>query len=196
MIRLSTAFKRIPAFTTGKRSMSGWVSYPQRFWTWTTQSRPSWRESYIEAAVVFTVFGITGSSSVYFIRPVLSQLGLKGSLIEGPWSYRIGSILIISPVYASLLLAIGTISGRHRFFAEMSFRILRRFFPKPFLNKLKFRVLTFEHVFAFKLNIVVAFSNYLERLNNGIAFWISIAVVIHNIEDITAYLIILYAMVS
>ena len=68
------------------------------FWKWTTQVRPSWKESPVEAAVIFTVFGITGSSSVALVRPCLHTMGLEGSMIEGPWSYRIGSFVCISPV--------------------------------------------------------------------------------------------------
>ena len=34
----------------------------QRFWAWTSQTRPTWREDRKEAAVAFTVFSITGST--------------------------------------------------------------------------------------------------------------------------------------
>lgn len=48
------------------------------FWNWTTQVRPSWRQSYKEAAIIFTVFGITGSSSLFFVRPALKYtIGLE-----------------------------------------------------------------------------------------------------------------------
>ena len=64
-----------------------------RFWAWTAQKRPSWREDKVEAAVLFTVFGCTGSSSVYFVRPALEKVGVVGSLKDGPNSYRVISIL-------------------------------------------------------------------------------------------------------
>ena len=34
----------------------------QRFWAWTSQTRPTWREDRTEAVVAFTVFSITGST--------------------------------------------------------------------------------------------------------------------------------------
>ena len=91
-----------------------------RFWKWTTQKRPHWKEDYKEAAVIFVVFGVTGSSSVYFVRPLLTKVGITGTMVDGPWSYRILSLILISPVYATILLSLGTISGRHNFFAKVT----------------------------------------------------------------------------
>ena len=101
-----------------------------RFWTWTTQTRPHWRESYTEAAVLFCVFGITGSSSVALVRPAMKHfLGIEGTMMEGPNSYRVLSFLLVSPIYACVLLTVGTLSGRHTYFANMSRKILGRFVP-------------------------------------------------------------------
>jgi hypothetical protein len=105
--------------------------YAQRFWRWTLTERPSWRESKVEAAVLFTVFGITGSTSVALVRPAMKNVfGLDGTMIDGPWSYRIGSIIIVSPVYACVLLSVGTLAGRHRYFANQARKIFIRFVPK------------------------------------------------------------------
>ena len=91
----------------------------------------------MEAAVAFVVFGITGSTSVAVVRPTLkSTFGIEGSLKEGPWSYRISSILAVSPIYASMLVTFGTIAGRHRFFAGMAHKIFGRFLPKFVLTKI------------------------------------------------------------
>ncbi len=118
------------------RGNSGGTSPVSRFWKWTTAARPEWKLDHKEKIVAFFVFGITGSTSVMLVRPILSDVfGLQGSMIEGPWSYRIGSILMVSPMYAVTLLLIGTLSGRHNFFAKMSFKILGRFFPKPLLHR-------------------------------------------------------------
>ena len=101
-----------------------------QFWTWTLQQRPSWRESPAEAAVIFTVFGITGSTSVAVVRPALkSTIGLEGSMREGPWSYRVLSLLLVSPIYATFLVTFGTLAGRHLFFAAMARKIFGRFLP-------------------------------------------------------------------
>lgn len=108
-----------------------------RFWKWTTEQRPSWKEDNKEKLIACIVFAITGTASVTLVRPLLKDVvGLEGSFIEGPWSYRLSSVLLVSPVYAVMLLTFGTLSGRHRFFSQMSFKILGRFFPKSLLNKI------------------------------------------------------------
>ncbi len=108
----------------------------QKFWKWTTQSRPSWKENKTEAAVLFCVFGITGSSSVAFVRPALKEIGIDGTWKDGPWSYRIASVVIISPIYACILVTIGTLAGRHIFFANMGRKIISRFMPKSASEKI------------------------------------------------------------
>lgn len=108
----------------------------QKFWKWTTQTRPHWKESKLEACVLFCVFGITGSSSVAFVRPALKNIGIDGTMIDGPWSYRIASVLIISPIYACILVTVGTLAGRHIFFANMGRKILSRFLPKSAASKI------------------------------------------------------------
>jgi hypothetical protein len=40
------------------------------------------------------VFAITGSSTAFIVRPLLGDgLGLKGNFKDGPWSYRITSLV-------------------------------------------------------------------------------------------------------
>lgn len=48
---------------------------------------------------------------------------------DGPWSYRIGSMLIMTPIYSMILITIGTLSGRHLYFARMTQKLLGRFVP-------------------------------------------------------------------
>jgi hypothetical protein len=108
-----------------------------RFWLWTTQPRPSWRESPKEAAIAFVVFGVTGSSSVAVVRPTLkATTGIEGSLIHGPNSYRVMSIVAVSPIYACMLVAYGTVAGRHRYFAMMAYKIFGRFLPQFALKRI------------------------------------------------------------
>ena len=108
-----------------------------RFWAWTTQQRPHWRDSPVEAAVLFCVFGITGSSSVALVRPFLKNtIGLEGTWRDGPWSYRIGSLVLVSPIYATVLIFTGTIAGRHMYFATMGRKILGRFLPRKLGEKI------------------------------------------------------------
>jgi len=108
----------------------------KRFWAWTTQARPSWRENKTEAAVLFCVFGCTGSSSVALVRPCLGKLGLEGSMKDGPNSYRVISFLSVTPIYSLIIFTLGTLSGRHAYFAGQWRKIFSRFMPKAAVNKL------------------------------------------------------------
>ena len=78
------AARRLLATTPPPPSSPPPPSTGQRFWEWTTQTRPHWRESRVEAAVVFCVFGMTGSTSVAVMRPALHEMGIQGSFWEGP----------------------------------------------------------------------------------------------------------------
>ena len=123
---------------THTKSSGGPSEWSSSFWAWTTQTRPSWRESKIEAAVIFCVFGMTGSTSVAVVRPCLKNfLGIDGSMIDGPNSYRVLSILAVSPIYAGFLLTFGTVAGRHTYFAAMALKIFGRFMPKSVSRHLK-----------------------------------------------------------
>jgi len=63
---------------------------------------------YGEMVLLCTVFAITGTSTMVLVRPAVSEvLGLKGSLKDGPWSYRICSIVIMTPVYSAMLVLVG-----------------------------------------------------------------------------------------
>lgn len=86
--------------------------------------------------MVCAVFGATGSSALYIMRPLLATtLGIEGSLVDGPNSYRLASLLLMSPAYATVLLLLGTLSGRHTFFAKMAFGILKRYVPARSLQQ-------------------------------------------------------------
>ena len=108
----------------------------QRFWRWTTQERPHWKSDFKEAAVAFVVFGITGSSSVAVIKPVVKTMtGLDGSLLHGPISYQVACVFLLSPLYGVALLFFGTVFGRHLFFAKSAIRIIGRFMPGSFSKR-------------------------------------------------------------
>eukprot|EP00746_Dinoflagellata_sp_MGD_P070946 gnl/MRDRNA2_/MRDRNA2_28969_c0_seq1.p1 gnl/MRDRNA2_/MRDRNA2_28969_c0~~gnl/MRDRNA2_/MRDRNA2_28969_c0_seq1.p1 ORF type:complete len:170 (+),score=25.84 gnl/MRDRNA2_/MRDRNA2_28969_c0_seq1:79-588(+) len=134
-----TKFAVLPRSCSGSSGSSPEPSgLAQKFWAWTTQARPHWRESPKEAAVLFCVFGVTGSSSVAMVRPIFKSVtGIEGNMKDGPWSYRIGSLLMVSPVYACVLITVGTLSGRHTYFAKMGGKILGRFVPSSFKPKIQ-----------------------------------------------------------
>jgi len=92
---------------------------------------------YREMLLICTVFAITGSASMVLVRPAVKDvLGIQGSMKEGPWSYRICSLVILSPVYGILLVLVGTIFGRHAYFRYFSVKIFSRFgIPPELLDK-------------------------------------------------------------
>mmetsp|Transcript_23963 Transcript_23963/g.36936 ORF Transcript_23963/g.36936 Transcript_23963/m.36936 type:complete len:192 (+) Transcript_23963:27-602(+) len=95
---------------------------------------PQW---YGEMILICTVFAITGTSTMVVVRPATSNvLGLKGSLKDGPWSYRICSIVIMTPIYATLLVVVGTVFGRHAYFRHFSVKMFSRFgIPPEMMDK-------------------------------------------------------------
>eukprot|EP00934_Nitzschia_sp_Nitz4_P005544 Nitzschia sp. Nitz4//scaffold128_size63911//46437//47097//NITZ4_006225-RA/size63911-snap-gene-0.60-mRNA-1//1//CDS//3329534850//5534//frame0 len=87
---------------------------------------------YREMVLICTVFAITGSSTMLLVRPAVKQgLGLEGSFREGPWSFRICSIVVMTPIYASLLVVVGTVFGRHHYFRHFSVKMWSRFGIPP-----------------------------------------------------------------
>ena len=73
--------------------------------------------------IIFIVFGITGSLSVFLGKYVLILFG--DSLVQSDfyWLFR---LIIIFPLYQLLLILVGTIFGQFRYFWEIEKRILIR----------------------------------------------------------------------
>ena len=95
------------------------------------RNTPAW---YREMVLLCTVFAITGSSTMFLVRPAMSNvLGLRGSFKDGPWSYRICSIVIMTPLYATLLVVVGTVFGRHAYFRHFAVKMFSRFGIPPSL---------------------------------------------------------------
>lgn len=66
------------------------------------------------------------------VRPAVKDiLGMDGSFKDGPWSYRICSLVIMSPVYSVLLVLVGTVFGRHFYFRHFAAKMLSRFGIPP-----------------------------------------------------------------
>jgi len=98
------------------------------------RNTPRW---YAEMVLLCTVFAITGTSTMVLVRPAMSEiLGLKGSLKDGPWSYRICSLVIMTPLYSALLVVVGTIFGRHAYFRHFAVKMFSRFgIPPELMDK-------------------------------------------------------------
>lgn len=75
--------------------------------------------------------------SMVQVRPAVSKgLGLKGSFKDGPWSFRICSLVVMTPIYATLLLLVGTVFGRHAYFRHFSVKMWSRFgIPPEMIDK-------------------------------------------------------------
>ncbi|KAL3761970.1 hypothetical protein ACHAW5_006676 [Stephanodiscus triporus] len=94
---------------------------------------------YAEMALLCAVFGITGTSTMFLVRPAVSDvLGLEGSMKDGPWSYRICSLFIMTPVYPIILVIVGTVFGRHAYFRHFSVKMFSRFGIPPEMMDAKF----------------------------------------------------------
>ncbi|KAG0225707.1 hypothetical protein BGW41_004582 [Actinomortierella wolfii] len=89
-----------------------------------------------EWTIIMTVFAITGSSSVYFVKPILKNvLKLEGSMQEGPWSYRLTYVCTTMPTYSITLLAVASLFGRRPYFQKVVLRMWSRFLPKKVLQR-------------------------------------------------------------
>lgn len=74
-------------------------------------------QSNLQAAVIFVVFGLTGSASVWLAKPVLDLLGVHQDM--NAWIRIPLRILLIFPVYQVMLLAIGGVFGQFAFFFNL-----------------------------------------------------------------------------
>lgn len=73
--------------------------------------------------VIFTVFGITGSSSAKFAGPLTELVGISESM--GWYVYWPVRIIIIFPIYQVLLVFFGWLFGEFSFFWEFEKKMLR-----------------------------------------------------------------------
>ena len=87
--------------------------------------------------MIFTVFGVTGSTTAFLVRPFITTLmQLEGTMKDGPWAYRIGTIVVMFPVYPLMLVTFGTLAGRHTYFRHFAVKMLARFgIPKRLMDK-------------------------------------------------------------
>lgn len=99
-----------------------------RRWTAAEPARERWSGAWWRhQAVVFGVFGITGSSAMWIVRPQLySVMGVDA--VTGPTSsQRMLSLLYMMPFYYAILLVVGTACGKHAYVKNMALRPLRLF---------------------------------------------------------------------
>jgi len=73
--------------------------------------------SNFQMVVVFIVFAITGSASLWVAKPVLNMIGITDDM--NPWVRVPLRIIMILPVYQVMLLVIGSVFGQFRFFLNL-----------------------------------------------------------------------------
>lgn len=88
-------------------------------------------ESNFQLAIIFVVFAITGSSSVWVGKPVLAFFSVERDnfgedFIWGGLIYVTLRILIIFPIYQVLLVAFGFLFGQFSFFWNFEKKMLKR----------------------------------------------------------------------
>lgn len=74
--------------------------------------------------VILVVFAVTGSTSAYLSKPVLSLFGIVRGEISG-WIYWPLYIILIFPIYQVLLVTFGFIFGQFEFFWAFEKKMLR-----------------------------------------------------------------------
>ena len=81
-------------------------------------------------AVVFAAFSVSGVLSVGFSRMLLNVvLNLDGSIWSGSWTYRLAYLLVGPPAYSLILVAVGTLMGKHAYFRHRVLRTWGRLLP-------------------------------------------------------------------
>ncbi len=87
-------------------------------------------DSNFQLIIIFIVFAITGSSSVYVAKPFLELIGLsREAFPQGFWwgglAYGSLRLLLIFPFYQILLVLFGWLFGQFQFFWNFEKKMLR-----------------------------------------------------------------------
>ncbi len=93
-------------------------------------------KSNFQLVVIFIVFGITGSASVFLGEPILSYLKINNELFIdiylGKYIYIFIKIILIFPLYQILLLIFGAVFFQFTFFWNIEKQILKKIGFKRF----------------------------------------------------------------
>ena len=81
--------------------------------------------SKIHLLVIFFVFGLSGSFSLWISSPIMLALDLK-NILNNYTLYIFLRILIIIPIYQIILIVIATIFGEFQYFWKFEKKMLRR----------------------------------------------------------------------
>ena len=82
-------------------------------------------KSKVHLLVIFFVFGLSGSFSLWISSPVMEALDLKNILNNYPL-YLLFRVLIIIPIYQLILIVIASIFGEFQYFWKFEKKFLKR----------------------------------------------------------------------
>ena len=101
---------------------------------WFNRFKERWEiSSNWQAAIIFVVFGITGSVASKLAEPVTELIGLKD--YDTAWYiYWPIRIFLIFPIYQVLLIFFGTLFGQFKFFWAFEKKMMGRFLRKKDVN--------------------------------------------------------------
>ena len=82
-------------------------------------------KSKVHLLVIFFIFALSGSLSLWVSSPIMSALDLKNILNNYPL-YIFFRILIIIPIYQLILIVVAAIFGEFQYFWEFEKKFLKR----------------------------------------------------------------------
>lgn len=113
---------------SGSRASTSFREELSTFWTnWTSAPSPpppAYSQAWFwDKAVIFTVFGITGSAAVWLVRPLVNQYLLNiapgtGRAEISRGQHALGLVVMV-PFYYVILIFVGTAFGRYAYTMRM-----------------------------------------------------------------------------
>ena len=99
---------------------------------WIKKLKEKWNiESNFQLVIICVVFSVTGSISIWIVKPILDFVGLDKSTVS-PWIFWPIRISIIFPIYQILIVIIGALFGQFQFFWNFEKKMLSRLGFKRF----------------------------------------------------------------
>jgi hypothetical protein len=87
--------------------------------------------SNFQLIIIFFVFSVTGSLSLWVAKPLLDFIGLDKTTLSS-WVFWPIRILIIFPIYQILIVLVGALFGQFKFFWNFEKKMLSRLGFKRF----------------------------------------------------------------
>ena len=85
-------------------------------------------KSFFHLVIIFIIFGISGSLSVFVSGPILEYIQIEKFITYYP-AYLITRLILIFPIYQLVLIIVAIVFGQYRYFLN---------FEKKMMSRLKF----------------------------------------------------------